>query len=254
MNIEDKLQAFVGRLRDAAGDNLTSVILYGSAAAGNFREGVSDLNVMCILRDNTFSALQTLTPAMRWWSKQKQPQPLVITRDELERSTDVFTIELLDIQRHHRVLFGEDALQGLQIPMHFHRMQVEYELREKLVLFRQNALLIESEQQMKDLLLRSLSSFLTLFRHALIAFGESEPADHQQTVERLSRRVGFDPAAIMDVMAMREGRTRVNIKDTFASFLSTIGKVASAVDRILDGTMENGQPETVERRIEWEKL
>jgi predicted nucleotidyltransferase len=244
MTVEDKLQGFVSRLRDAAGNNLTSVILYGSAAAGNFREGVSDLNVLCIVRDLTFSALQTLAPAMRWWSKQKQPQPLVITRDELERSRDVFTIELLDIQRHHRVLLGDDVLQDLQIPMHFHRMQVEYELREKLVLFRQNALVVEHEQQMRELLVRSLSSFLTLFRHALIAFGESLPADHQEAVERLSRRVGFDPAAIMDVMAMREGAKAGNIKETFAAYLSTIEKVVLGVDQILKGSAANGKPET----------
>src|SRR5919197_6623363 len=112
MNFEEKLQDFVVRLRTAAGNNLTSVILYGSAAAGNFREGVSDLNLLCTVRDSTFSALQALAPVMQWWSKQKQPQPLVITRDELERSTDVFTIELLDIQRQHRVLFGSDVLEG----------------------------------------------------------------------------------------------------------------------------------------------
>src|SRR2546427_3103333 len=122
MNFEEKLQAFVSRLRDAADNNLTSVILYGSAAAGNFREGVSDLNVLCIVRDSSFSALQPFVSALKWWSKQKQPQPLVMTRDELERSMDVFTIELLEIQWHHRVLFGDDVVQGLQIPMHFHRM------------------------------------------------------------------------------------------------------------------------------------
>ena len=64
-----------------------------------------------------------------------------MTRDELERSADVFTIELLDMQQHHRVLFGEDVLKGLQIPMDLHRVQVEYELREKLILLRQHILL-----------------------------------------------------------------------------------------------------------------
>jgi hypothetical protein len=240
MDREEKLQSLVSRLRNVGGNNLTSVILYGSAAAGNFREGFSDLNVLCIVRDSSFSALQAFVSALKWWSKQKQPQPLVMTRAELERSMDVFTIELLEIQWHHRVLFGDDVVQGLQIPMHFHRMQVEYELREKLVLFRQNALLVEREQQMRELLLRSFSSFLTLFRHALIAFGESVPVDNQQTVERLSRRVGFDPASIMDVMAMREGRKTGNIKETFAAYLSSIEKVATGVDRILNGSAANG--------------
>ncbi len=43
------------------------------------------------------------------------------------------------MQQHHRVLFGLDALlTGLQIPMDLHRVQVEYELREKLILLRQH--------------------------------------------------------------------------------------------------------------------
>ena len=56
-----------------------------------------------------------------------------------------FTIELLDMQQHHRVLFGEDMVQGLQISMHVHRVQVEYELREKLILLRQQILLTSGE-------------------------------------------------------------------------------------------------------------
>src|SRR5258708_39091293 len=100
-----------------------------------------------------------------------------MTRDELERSTDVFTIELIDMQQHHRVLFGEDVLQGLQIPTYLHRVQVEYELREKVTLLRQQLLLAEdSNSPLWDLLLRSRPSFLTLFRHALIALGNTAPA------------------------------------------------------------------------------
>src|SRR6202044_3598953 len=105
-------------------------------------------------------------------AKQKQPPPLCMTRQELERSTDVFTIELLDMAQHHRVLFGEDVLQGLQIDTHLHRVQVEYELREKLILLRQHILLAaESRSKLYDVLLHSAPSFATLLRHALIVLG-----------------------------------------------------------------------------------
>ena len=97
-----------------------------------------------------------------------------MTRDEIERSTDVFTIELLDMQQHHRVVFGEDVLQGLSIPANLHRVQVEYELREKLALLRQHLLLAAgNDSRMWDLLLRSVSSFATLFRHALIVLAHA---------------------------------------------------------------------------------
>ena len=51
-------------------------------------------------------------------------------------------------------------------------MQVEYELREKLALLRQHLLLaLGNDSRMWELLLRSVSSFATLFRHALMVLG-----------------------------------------------------------------------------------
>src|SRR5690349_6869815 len=159
----------VRRLSEVAGNNLHSVVLYGSAASADFDPHASDLNVLCILRDSSFAALQTLAPAVRWWAGQRQPVPLLMTREELERSADVFAIEFLDMRQHYRVLLGEDVLKDLQVPMALHRVQVEYELREKLLLLRKRLLLTGRERQLKSLLLESLPSFLTLFRHSLIA-------------------------------------------------------------------------------------
>src|SRR6202451_2716164 len=141
MSNELTTEKFVTRLREAAGANLQSVILYGSSVAGDFHPEFSNVNLFCVVRDASFRALQSLAPAVKWWDAQKQPPPLFMTRDEIERSADVFHIELIDAKQHHRVVFGEDVLHDLAIPTHRHRMQVEYELREKLSLLRQHLLL-----------------------------------------------------------------------------------------------------------------
>lgn len=241
---EDKIQEFVRRVRDAAGTNLESVILYGSAASGDFHPEFSNLNLFCVLRDSTFATLQTLAPAMRWWQEQKQPAPLLMTRVELEATTDVFTIELMDMQQHHRVLMGEDVLKGLQIPLRLHRVQVEYELREKLVLLRQHSLLaLESDKRLWELLVRSSASFVTLFRHALLALGEEAPAGKREAVARLSRIVGFDPAAIYQVLDVREHKVETkafDAKELFGRYLAAVERVTAAVDKALEpGTSGN---------------
>ena len=119
-----------------------------------------------------------------------------MTKQELLRSTDVFTIELLDMQQHHRVLFGDDVLKDLQIPMDLHRVQVEYELREKLILLRQHVLLASNnESRLWDLLLRSAPSFSTLFRHALVAMGDGKQVTRREAVTSLAGRVGFDASS-----------------------------------------------------------
>jgi len=61
----------------------------------------------------------------------------VIGREELERSTDVFSIEMIEIQAQYRILYGEDVIKNLHVPMRLHRAQLEYELREKVILLRE---------------------------------------------------------------------------------------------------------------------
>ena len=237
--VPDKtINDFVSRLRAAAGANLESVVLFGSAVAGDFHPEFSNVNLFCVIRDSSFAALQSLAPAVKWWNAQKQPPPLFMTRDEIERSTDVFTIELLDMQQHHRVLFGEDVVQGLSIPGSLHRLQVEYELREKLALLRQHLLLASgNDSRMWELLLRSVSSFATLFRHALIVLGHDAPVGKREAVEALSKRIGFDASGILQVLDVRErksDRKKFNVTDVFSRYLAALEQVADAVDRMLD--------------------
>jgi len=234
----EKIDEFVKRIREAAGPNIEGIILFGSGVAGEFHPGLSDVNLLCVLRDGSYAALQALAPVAKWWDRQKQPPPLCMTRLELERSTDVFTIELLDIQEHHRVLFGDDVVQGLRISMHVHRVQVEYELREKLILLRQQVLLASgNDSRLWDLLLHSVPSFGTLFRHALIALGDSSPPGRREAVQALSKRVGFDPSAILQALEVREHKAnskKMDVNDIAARYLAAVEKVTSAVDEALD--------------------
>jgi len=240
---EDKLQEFVTRAREAAGPNIEAIILFGSAVSGDFHPGLSDLNLFCVLHDSSFTALQALAPAVKWWNKQKQPPPLCMTRQELERSTDVFTIELLDMVQHHRVLYGEGIL-GLRISTHLHRVQVEHELGEKLVLLRQHILLAgDDTSRLWDVVLHSVPSFATLFRHALIVLGGAS-LTRREAVAALSKQVQFDASAIAQALDVREGKVdkkNLNVTDVCARYLAAIDKVAAAVDQALDSEASGQQ-------------
>ena len=238
MNAEKLLDDFVTRLRKAAGANLESIILYGSAAGSDFRPGHSDLNVFCVLRDASFTALQALESAAKWWDGQKQPPPLVMTFEEMERAADVFAIEWLDMREHHRVLHGSDVLANLQIPMRLHRFQVEYELREKLILLRQGFLLAGGNaKKLWDVTLRSAPSFSTLFRHALTALGDTPPAAKADATRLLAKRAEFDPAAVIEVFDLRQRAARPGDSDIHrvcSQYLAAIEQVTAAVDRMMD--------------------
>jgi predicted nucleotidyltransferase len=235
---EKQINEFISRLRAASGENLQSVILYGSAADGEFHPEFSNVNLLCILRESSFATLTALAPVVEWWTRQKQHAPLVLTRDELERSTDVFSIELLDMQQRHRVLFGHDVLSGLHIPMHLHRAQLEYELREKLILLRGRLLVASgNKKHLWDLMLGSLSTFATLFRHGLIALGETPPKAKRDAVQALAARITFDASAFMQLLDIRERKAETkqfDVNDVFARYLAAVQQVTAAVDKMLD--------------------
>ena len=151
---------------------------------------------------------------------------------------DVFTIELIDMQQHHRVLFGEDVIQGLTIPANLHRVQVEYELREKLALLRQQLVLASgNDSRLWELLLRSVSSFATLFRHSLIVLGQAAPAGKREAVQALSKQIGFDASGILQVLDIREKRAdrkKFEVTGVFSRYLAALEQVTTAVDKMLD--------------------
>ncbi|MGC2197330.1 MAG: nucleotidyltransferase domain-containing protein [Terriglobales bacterium] len=235
---EKQISEFVNRLQQAAGTNLESVILYGSAASGEYDADYSNVNLLALLKDTSLPKLLALAPAIETWTQQRNPAPLFITREELERSADVFSIELMDMQRQHRVLFGPDVVSGLQIPMHLHRVQLEYELREKLILLRQRLLMDASDEKRTwHLLLRSVSAFATLFRHALIAQGEPVPATKRESVKALAAILAFDASPFEHLLDIREHRAdpkQFPMREISGRYLAAVEQVTAAVDKMLD--------------------
>ena len=178
LSTEAKLTDLVSRMKEYAADNLESIILYGSAARGDHKEGHSDLNVLCVLRSVAARELARVTPVVHWWCKdQNEPAPLFFTAEELRHSADVFSIEMLDMQRSRRVLYGSDVIDGIPVPMNIHRVQVEHDLRTLLLKLRQHFVLTgQKENELRAAEAKSSSSVLALLRHTLIAFEEEPPA------------------------------------------------------------------------------
>jgi len=229
---------FVERMRAAAGTNLLSVILYGSAAAGDYVSDHSDVNLLCVLGDTSFASMQSLAPTIEWWDKKKHRAPLLLSAEEIRRSADVFSIEFLDMRRHYRLLWGEDILKSLEIPLRSHRAQLEYELREKTILLRQRLLMVARNEEAKwDLLLRSLPAFGTLFRHVLIALGDAGEGSKREAAAALASKLGIDASVFGELLDMRErkkDKKTVRVDEIFARHLKLVEQVTAAVDKMLD--------------------
>lgn len=236
LSTEAKLADLVSRMKEYAADNLESLILYGSAARGDFKEGHSDLNVLCVLRSIAARELTRVTPVVHWWCKdQNEPSPLFFTAEELRQSADVFSIELLDMQRSRRVLFGSDVIDGIPVPMNLHRVQVEHDLRTLLLKLRQHFVLTgQKESELRAAEAKSSSSVLALLRHTLIAFEEEPPATAQEVFARIAALTGADAEAFTAAFKLRDRHAHADdIVRAYGQYLNALTVVISALDKIV---------------------
>jgi len=230
---QDKLQELVSRLRAACGDNLVSVVLYGSAARNEFHERYSDVNLLAVFRDLSGGHLALLGPIIRWWTRDEQfTPPLMMTEVELRESADVFAIELLDIQHMHETLFGKDLVSEINIPMNLHRVEVEHELRTILLRLRQHLLLNpDNQDELRKVLAKSIGGVSTLLRHALIAVGESAPHERSKILEQAGATFGLDVGVMQAVLALRSDRIHpTNVSEVYNAYMNAIGRVAHELD------------------------
>ncbi len=234
--MERVLKQLVERLQKALGDRLKSVILYGSAAAGDYHGKFSDLNVLCVLREVGLPELEASTPVVQWWREQGNPAPLMLSEDEVRTSTDCFPIEFHDIKEQRRVLYGDDLVLDLEIENCFYRAQVEHDLRAKLLRLRQRAAGVLADAGLaRNLLTDSVSTFCVLFRHALLLHGVNAPAEKRKVVEQAHAQFGIDPAPFERLLEVREGRIKskeIEPRPVLAAYIAQIQKVIDAVDRL----------------------
>lgn len=234
--IQERLDQFVSRIKSAAGPNLVSVIVYGSAATGDVPDKYSDINLLCVLRSASTDQLRKVSPVLSWWTTTfRDKPPLFVTLDELRNSADVFAIEMLDVKANHRVLCGENPLASIDVPMNLHRVQVEHELRTMILRLRQQFLITpEDEEMMEQVLAKSLSGLVTLLRHAIIAVGGTAPASREDTITVASKTFQIDSSPLMAVLDLRNGRRpQSGLQQIYRDYMACLTAVIMQIDKFM---------------------
>lgn len=234
--MENKLDEFVQRMRGAAPDNLKAIVLYGSAATGEFHEGHSNVNLLCLVENGDPARLEPFHSTVEWWTGKGHPAPLIFTLDELRRSSDIFAIELLDMQARHKMLFGEGFLAGITVPLRYHKLQVERELRTNWLRLRQTFLAAPRKTHL-DVMVAAASPFNALFRHALIALGEPAAQNKRDAIERVAKLTGTGASGFLAVLDFREKKIKekdIDVAATARSYFELVEAVTDEVDRRLE--------------------
>ena len=234
--MQDLLNGLVEKLKAAYGSDLLCAVLYGSAASGDYHEEHSDLNVLCVLNQVGLAELEKAGAALQWWMKRGQPAPLLLSVEEIRDGSDAFPIEFLDIKENYRLLHGTDLVAEIQVDTSQHRVQLEHELRSRLLRLRKRFL--ESQHDSKAvaaLMLDSLPTFATLFRHTLLLAGFPAPIKKDEIFRAVAEHFHVGPAPFQSLLEIRKGTRKPSAQEVhswFESYLAGITRMSEIVDKL----------------------
>ena len=218
---------------DAALGSGYSAVLYGSAARGDFVPGRSDLNLMLILDDLSPRALGALAGAFGTWRKSGYDPPLVIGRREWTRATDVFPIEITDMQCGYEVPRGADPVAGLAVAPVDLRHALEREFRGKLLRLRQGYVAAAGDSAALGTLAgRSAGTVMVLLRALLVLLGRPVPREPVELAAAAAGAMGMDGEPLLNVIRHRAERGWRSSPGEFEGYMDSVARAAVFLDQL----------------------
>jgi predicted nucleotidyltransferase len=216
------------------GDDLVSIILYGSAADQNFQPGSSDINFMVALTENGIEHIDHAFGVVTKWRKRGIALPLFLTEAYVKSSLDVFPIEYLGFQRNHVLVFGKEILNDLEFKPEYIRLQCEREIKGKLLLLREA--FMESggkAKALKAVIKEALPALIAIFEALLHLRGVALPATRREIIRAAAGAFAIEVGVFEGILDIREGRSGLRDEGVVALFKGCL-KEMQRLSNIID--------------------
>src|SRR4051812_14433153 len=94
-----RLDELTASLVATCGKNLIGLIAHGSAVRGGWREASSDIDLICVLDDDSDGVLAAIGPALELARFSARIETMILTAAEIPRSADCFPLLYSDVAR-----------------------------------------------------------------------------------------------------------------------------------------------------------
>ena len=233
---EEVFEEFTQDYQSVFGDDLISIILYGSGARGEYVPKKSDLNFLIVLAEKAMDRLKGCFPLIRKWRKRRVNIPLFLTEAYIASSLDTFPVEFLNFRQNHKLVFGKDILAELSFNKKDIRLQCERELKGKLLLLREAYLDSEGRtKQLGQVSSASLTAFLSQFRALLYLRDTKIPEHNEELVSATAKEIGFDESPFIEVLKVRQGKGKLEhdaMEGMIERYLKAVQELWKQVDQL----------------------
>jgi hypothetical protein len=143
-------------------------------------------------------------------------------------------VEFIDIKDNSRVIFGEAVFDSISIDLKNLRLEIEHELRSKLIRMRQMYLASGGDRgKIKILLIRSLSGFTALLKGIIRLYGKKAPVLKREVIAAAPQELALKADVFNEIMEIKEGKKKVSAEAAdilFNRYMSEIERIASVID------------------------
>ncbi len=232
----EKVALFVDRLESLYAERLLGILLFGSAARGAYVPKRSNLNLLVALDRVGSQELLQYRGVRSEIEKFPISTPLFLEPNYVRFSTDTFPLEFLDIRSFHTVLNGQNILESITIDPKLLRLEVEREIKGKLLLARQSFLEADGDSaRLLTIWSRSCAALRVIFFGIVYLRENRIVRDARELVERVSEHFGLNPAVLLEVGRARLGElkpSKEEMEKTFFAYLEELVRLAEKVDKI----------------------
>lgn len=189
------------RLIADLGADLYSCILYGSTVRGGRVAGLSDTNLLLVLRDSKPEAHRKIADIL---AGPARVSPFVLGLRGLRRSQLVFAVKFRSIQRNYRVLHGVDVLADFAPPIELLRFLCEQSLR-NLRLRLKFAYIASGPTRERFIraLARSVTALMTDISEALRCANVEIPKSHADRIPAFERVLGTEASVLRELLSLK---------------------------------------------------
>jgi predicted nucleotidyltransferase len=191
--MQKTLDQITTEAKQALGENLVSLVLYGSHARGDAHER-SDINLLLLVNDKSPQALRALPPVVSGWMKLQALPPVVFSAEQFRRSFDSFALEFAEIAAVRKVLAGVDPFLTFQPDWEAIRRELEHEARRKRIELHRRWLATGGNAKLYPAIIKdTLRGFLSVIRGTMLLENRRlEPITIVDALDELRRWPWFD--------------------------------------------------------------
>ena len=206
-NVSSALNTFIAAAKKAFGDNLLSVVLYGSGAEGKLRP-TSDVNLIVLLAAFEREHADQLREPLRLAEAAIRLRVMFLLQDELKPASQAFAVKFADIARRRLVLYGDDPFASLSVSREDAIFRLKQTLLNLTLRLRETYISRSLREEQLAVVIADTAGPLRSCASTLLELEGNAAASPKEALEQIAATLASSAKSAADLQLITEARQR----------------------------------------------